>query len=242
MFGENPIRKQVRDDGSVLSVQEVFPTIQGEGPLAGTPAVFVRLAGCNLACTFCDTDFESKIDNMVTKDLLVAETLKSLGNSTLVVLTGGEPLRQNVSPYIDLLLKSRLDLRLQIETAGTVFPPSQWDYWVGGRVSIVCSPKTGKVHRVIEKFCTDWKYIISADDEDTYGDGLPGLSTQVDEGDGSRMKNALYRPTKKSTIWLQPMDEQDPEKNERNLKEVVSRCRKYGYRLSLQQHKILGLP
>ena len=59
MFGNNPIRKPESGDGSHLQVQEIFPTVQGEGPNTGVPSVFVRLGGCNLACDFCDTEFES---------------------------------------------------------------------------------------------------------------------------------------------------------------------------------------
>ena len=59
MHGTNPIRPPVTGDGAMLEVQHIFPTLQGEGPYAGVPAVFIRLGGCNLACTFCDTEFES---------------------------------------------------------------------------------------------------------------------------------------------------------------------------------------
>lgn len=58
MFGNNPIRKQVLRDDGALYISGIFATIQGEGPLTGTPAIFIRLSGCNLQCGFCDTDFE----------------------------------------------------------------------------------------------------------------------------------------------------------------------------------------
>ena len=59
MFGKNKILKPEIHDGNNLDVQEIFPTLQGEGPYAGWPAVFIRLGGCNLACDFCDTEFET---------------------------------------------------------------------------------------------------------------------------------------------------------------------------------------
>ena len=59
MFGTNPKRPPLKNhDGLSLDVVEIFPTIQGEGPFSGMPAIFIRLGGCNLACDFCDTEFE----------------------------------------------------------------------------------------------------------------------------------------------------------------------------------------
>ena len=52
MFGKNPIKGLVKGDGSVLAINEIFSTFQGEGPFIGYPAVFIRLSGCNLACEF----------------------------------------------------------------------------------------------------------------------------------------------------------------------------------------------
>ena len=60
MFGKNEIvgKKYFDDAGDKLFVTSIFYTLQGEGPYRGEPAVFVRLAKCNLACTFCDTYFD----------------------------------------------------------------------------------------------------------------------------------------------------------------------------------------
>lgn len=245
MFGDNPIRKQVKDDGSILALQEIFYTIQGEGPFAGTPAVFVRLAGCNLACTFCDTDFESNIDNKVGVNYIVQSVLSLFAvpmqymhydkSKRLVVLTGGEPMRQNIVPLLRELIRVH-GFQVQIETAGTVWPEGLVMEEFDGDLSIVCSPKTGKLHQNIMSFCEDYKYIISAEDPGSESDGLPIRSTQ------GNSDNLLFRPFITDTVWLQAMDEQDEDKNRTNLDEVVRRCMKYGYRLSLQQHKILGLP
>lgn len=58
MFGRNPKLPQEFTDGKVLKVHSIFYTIQGEGPYSGRTAVFIRLSGCNLACSFCDTEFD----------------------------------------------------------------------------------------------------------------------------------------------------------------------------------------
>lgn len=245
MFGTNVIRKQVKDNGASLAVQEMFYTIQGEGPFAGTPAIFIRLAGCNLACTFCDTDFESNILNVVdviklaneVADMFEAYTRKYRCEQQqhLVVLTGGEPLRQNVVPLLENLRETIPGVLVQIETAGTVWPEFLDHWFFDFDVHLVCSPKTGKIHPKVVENCLHWKYIISASDDDFYEDGLPNKSTQT----GTLLP--LYRPEPTQQIWLQPCDEGDPVKNEANIKEVAKRCLTYGYRASIQQHKILGV-
>ena len=58
MNQQAPEKQQLRGDG-LLAVHSIFYTIQGEGPFAGETAVFVRLAGCNLQCPLCDTDYTS---------------------------------------------------------------------------------------------------------------------------------------------------------------------------------------
>ena len=71
----------------ILRISEIFYSLQGEGYHAGTPAVFIRGAGCNLACAFCDTDFSLKARRAPH------EILEEIAQfpSRFVVLTGGEP-------------------------------------------------------------------------------------------------------------------------------------------------------
>jgi organic radical activating enzyme len=236
VFGNNPLRKQDLGDGQSLFVQEVFHTVQGEGPLAGKTATFVRLSGCNLACTFCDTDFESG------RRLSRSDDLTDLCERRLVVITGGEPLLQNIGPFIALLLDRDHDV--QIETAGTVAIPAMQESWWRDAMerdflTIVCSPKTGKVHPLIQEQCRHWKYIVRHADQFDIADGIPITRTQ--SSDGRPLK--LARPEHlSSTVWMQPCDEHDPEKNQRNLAEAVERVIAYDYRLTVQVHKIAGLP
>jgi len=103
----------------MLQLAEVFYTVQGEGAWTGTPAVFVRLAGCNLSCAFCDTDYALKFFAPVAG--LVARVRAEGGACPMVILTGGEPLAQRETPaLIDAL---RADGRVPGEWLAS-FPPA----------------------------------------------------------------------------------------------------------------------
>tara|TARA_R110000744_G_scaffold29871_1_gene70968 strand:- start:3728 stop:4483 length:756 start_codon:yes stop_codon:yes gene_type:complete len=245
MFGQNQRVKQKLGDGLELQVKEIFPTIQGEGHLAGTPCVFLRLAGCNLACWFCDTDFENgqgmALDDVLTNILaLFDEGGDRLDN--LVVLTGGEPFVQNVVPLIRRL--NGAGLRVQVETAGVLWMPGLEELFEPARDykpqaltsnSIVCSPKTGKLNEHIVPYITTWKYVIK-EGETANEDGLPVGSSQV-----QGQENLLARPhatVMKRAVFVQPCDEHDAEKNAVNAAEALRVALKYGYRLSVQIHKL----
>jgi 7-carboxy-7-deazaguanine synthase len=109
-------------DLSGVNVSEIFYSLQGEGVLAGTPSVFVRLSGCNLRCLWCDTPYTSwapEGDQMLLESIL-AEVRRYC--ATHVVVTGGEPM---IAPGIVDLTRGlkELDLHITIETAGTVYQP-----------------------------------------------------------------------------------------------------------------------
>lgn len=232
MFGKNPARKVDRSDGRVLRVQEVFSTIQGEGPYAGLPATFIRLWGCHLQCFFCDTDFESNEDAVLIHRL-VDEAGKN--KHRLVVLTGGEPMRQNIIPLCDELHQA--GHLVQVETAGSFW--FQADRFDTRPPNIVISPKTASVHSRLANLAQAWKYIIDADGEFDV-DGLPIADFQA-----TGNKARLARPpqgTPPEFIWLQPMDPVDGSGPRRNMAHCVAIAKRYGYRVSIQQHKILGVP
>jgi 7-carboxy-7-deazaguanine synthase len=111
----------------MLQLSEIFYTIQGEGTWSGTPAVFVRLAGCNLACDFCDTDYSTKFFATVDQ---VAATVREVGRDCpMVVLTGGEPLAQAETPELIEALR-RDGRRVHIESNGTIFTELPEDVWL----------------------------------------------------------------------------------------------------------------
>lgn len=224
MHGTNPIRPPLSGDGQQLDVQEIFPTLQGEGPYAGWPAVFLRLGGCNLACGFCDTEFESFTGaGMAEIAARINELAASEGGvrlRKLVVITGGEPLRQPIAPLCEALLEA--EFKVQIETNGTLFRP------LPEGVEIVCSPKnTGTGYHPLREDLlarvNALKFILSA---------LDPLYREVPEVGQSRYGIPVY---------VQPMDEGDATKNARNLAYATELAMKQGLRLSLQLHKIAGI-
>lgn len=113
-------------------VNEIFYSLQGEGSFVGTPAVFIRLSGCNRACPFCDTDFESY--TLLTADEIVEEA--SRYPARMAILTGGEPLLQADAELIDTL--RREGFSIHVETNGTLEVPDGIDW-------VTCSPKDDEV-------------------------------------------------------------------------------------------------
>lgn len=111
-----------------MKVNEIFYSLQGEGFNAGTPAVFVRFAGCNLQCPFCDTDFA--VGTEMTEEDIAAQVVRY--PASLVVITGGEPSLQLTESLVDAL--HRQGRRVAVETNGTHPLPSNVDW-------ITLSPK-----------------------------------------------------------------------------------------------------
>ena len=111
----------------MLQLAEIFYSIQGEGTWSGTPAVFVRLAGCNLACDFCDTDYSLKF--LASVEEVVRRVAETGGACPMVILTGGEPLAQTETlALIDALRRD--GRRVHIESNGTIFSALPDDAWL----------------------------------------------------------------------------------------------------------------
>ena len=103
------------------SEPEIFYSLQGEGVRAGVPAVFLRLAGCNLSCRWCDTKHSWR-DGTELPEPAVAERIRAYACHSLVI-TGGEPLLQQ--PALEALLALLpQDFYVEVETNGTLRPSS----------------------------------------------------------------------------------------------------------------------
>jgi organic radical activating enzyme len=129
-------------------VNEIFgPSIQGEGSLAGYSTIFIRLAGCNLKCSFCDTDYTIRerlgVNQILNKILCLGKP-----DDVIITLTGGEPMTQSIVPLCRKLFET--GYRITIETNGTLNLPNLYPYlW-----NVTVSPKLEKA-----KCKIDWNHV-----------------------------------------------------------------------------------
>lgn len=241
MFGQNPIRKyESHRGGQELQTREIFYTLQGEGPYSGRPSVFVRLTGCNLRCHFCDTKWDDDNDkNMLIGDIMEeVERLSENGRLTkLVVLTGGEPLRQDIDLLLMFLI-GILGYTVQIETAGTLWQQCLNDY-DSKELTVIVSPKTPRIDPILFERADAFKYVIRA--EDVQGDitGVPYTNTQ---SKGEFRAVPLAEPRPGAPVYLSPCDEYNDDKNAANYQRVGVLAMKHGYIAGVQLHKLLALP
>lgn len=131
----------------VYPVNEIFYSIQGEGFFSGTPAIFIRFAGCNLDCPWCDTDHSPQV-SMSEADIcdVVASKLKEAGRgayNVLLVLTGGEPTIHDYGRLISKLCCLFPMNRIAMETNGRECHTDKMKRmrWIGWLNWVTVSPK-----------------------------------------------------------------------------------------------------
>jgi 7-carboxy-7-deazaguanine synthase len=226
---------------SLYEVHSIFKTIQGEGPFTGYPAVFVRLAGCNLQCPGCDTEYTRTRQTMSAAD--IANAVKGLAwHGYIVVISGGEPFRQDIESLVRLLISH--GRTVQIETNGTLPPhnPASFARLTSPedgstpKCFVVCSPKTGRVHSALYPLIHCYKYVMDASSVAS-SDGLPLYAL------GHPATPHLARPHDgfAGKVYLQPRDEDDVVLNRDNLESCIKSCMEFGHVLQLQVHKIIGV-
>ena len=193
-------------------INEIFYSLQGEGFHSGTPAVFVRFSGCNLRCAFCDTQHQA--GEMLSLQEIVNEVNKC-PIAPLLVLTGGEP-----SLFIDeefvAELKQKTGKKIAIETNGTRPLPSNLDW-------VTFSPKTafegGNAKPCVLTHCDELKVVYLGQDL------------------------AQYDEIQANLRFLQPCFVEDMEQRKANMQNCVEAVKTHpNWRLSLQVHRVLGIP
>ncbi|QIG67681.1 queuosine biosynthesis protein [Rhizobium phage RHph_Y17] len=244
MNNQKPEPRSKSDGFQSLDVHSYFFTIQGEGPFAGHRAIFVRLAGCNLQCPGCDTEYTegrkeaSLFEIETTIDRLAQERnagTRQLQGPLLVVITGGEPLRQQIGPLVmNLVLAGYV---VQVESNGVFEPdPILTRYLVTrqAHTKLVVSPKTNRVHEVCSRLATCFKYVL--DHREVAEDGLPIRALQHKAAGGVARPPNPFVP-----VYLNPFDAGNVEDNKKNLDAVARSCMKFGYIAGVQMHKLMNL-
>ncbi len=111
-----------------LRITEIFFSVQGEGLRQGEPTIFIRLTGCNLECSFCDTKYAWKGGKQYTTPQILEEvnTIRKISQAEWVCLTGGEPLLQDLTELAAGLKKE--GFQIQVETNGLLYQdlPVDW--------------------------------------------------------------------------------------------------------------------
>lgn len=199
-----------------MKVTEIFYSLQGEGRWTGTPAVFVRLSGCNLACPFCDTDHRSYRE--MTEDEIADAVMACPSHH--VIFTGGEPALQLTAPLAERLHSAGWCIHM--ETNGSVpLKEGVADFvdW------ITCSPKDApvKIQRIDEL-----KLLYEG-------------AHSVDKI--RRFSSPETAPTHPECRYLQPLDTGNAELNRAITDDTISYIKSHPiWKLSLQTHKILNVP
>ena len=225
-------------------VNDIFYSLQGEGHNTGRAAVFIRFAGCNLRCSFCDTEFDTYRE-MTADDILstITSLLAEEGGSqlspithhparpkdacyqrdartpnALLVLTGGEPTLQVDEAFVELLHAHGYEVAM--ESNGTRPAPSNLDW-------LTVSPKGKSLASFDESGKQPDEIKIVFESEDSLNAILTSIPPSLGEGKGGG--------------YLQPCDTGDPERNALITEACIRYIKQHPqWRLSLQTHKLIG--
>lgn len=182
--------------------------------MSGTPAVFVRFSGCNLRCSFCDTQHE---DGREMSDRQIVDEINNY-HASWIILTGGEPSLHIDSGFIRFL-KEKTGKLISIETNGSRPIPPEIDW-------VTVSPKQG--------IGNNEDYEIKAERADEI--------KVVDMGQELEVYKTLPCVTGKTEFRLQPCFVEDPDQFAENISSTVSRVLENPeWKLSIQLHRFLGI-
>ncbi|OTG86513.1 7-carboxy-7-deazaguanine synthase QueE [Acinetobacter sp. ANC 4558] len=180
----------VSDPSAGLRITEIFYSLQGEANAAGLPTVFIRLTGCPLRCTYCDTTYSFEGGERQSLEKIIQTTLAF--NTPYVCVTGGEPLAQpNALP----LMKHLADLgcEVSLETSGAL-DVSKVDCRIS-KVLDLKTPTSGEAHR----------NLLSNLDHLTSHDQIKFVICNREDYEWSKQQVAQFQLDQKvSTVWFSP--------------------------------------
>ena len=195
-------------------INNIFYSLQGEGRNTGRAAIFIRFAGCNLRCSFCDTEFNTYRE-MSDEDILSA--IRDYP-SRFVVLTGGEPTLQVDEAFVDLLHQQGYEVAM--ESNGTRPAPQNLDW-------LTVSPKIFGEGYLVKG---EWR--------------IPDEIKVVFDEDTSEKLSSLHPSpfTSHQLLYLQPCDTGDAARNKVITQACVEYIKAHPqWRLSLQTHKLIDI-
>ena len=217
-------------------INEIFETLQGEGSFTGQPSIFIRLQGCPVGCSWCDTKhtWEIELSDKVTKEVMLTKSqetsqwaefsveqilslVKERGyKAKHIVITGGEPCMVDLTPLCNAF--DRLSYSTQVETSGT------FEISVSNNCWVTVSPKVNMrggypVLSSAMKRANEIKHPIATEQH------IDDLKTLLAD------HNIENTP-----IYLQPISQKN-----RATELAIESCIANNWRLSVQVHKYLGI-
>lgn len=194
-------------------INDIFYSLQGEGYNTGRAAVFIRFAGCNLRCLFCDTAFETFRE---MSDEEIVATVAAFP-SRFIVLTGGEPTLQVDESFVELLHSH--GFKVAMESNGTRPAPLNLDW-------LTVSPK------IPENIGIGKDELARQPDE---------LKIIFDEDTDPETFLSSLRPSQSPLLYLQPCDTGDAGRNTLIINRCIDYIKEHPqWCLSLQTHKLVG--
>jgi 7-carboxy-7-deazaguanine synthase len=225
-----------------LLINELFETVQGEATFTGSPAVFIRLQGCPVACPWCDTKGSWSIEDeneipptLMGEKVKDAPTFARMGAIELakqvlgttrarhIVITGGEPALYDLRPISEIFIEA--GRTVQLETSGTS------EIRIDPRAFVTVSPKVGMPGGL--KVRDD---ALLRADEIKMPVGKPADVERLRAVIGQLMAAKGVRAGGVPTVWLQPLSQ-----SEKATALCVEAATTHGWRISVQTHKYLGV-
>lgn len=194
-------------------VMETFYSLQGEGIFSGTPAYFIRLAGCDVGCSWCDVKESWTTDNYPILDAQKLTTHALESGTEIVVITGGEPLMYNLDELTSSLKGA--GLRVHLETSASHKMSGSWDW-------VCLSPKRFKLPIIGNyKYAMELKMIV------------------VNKKDLEWALALAHEVSPECKLILQP----EWSRADKVLPMIIDFVKKNPtWRISLQTHKFLNIP